>query len=295
MKAAFYKSLTWISRALGGWIFSLITWFIATGYFFFKPRQVRNSIRFYGALFPERGWAAHITCAWKQYHGFTRVFMDRILLETSEDIAFTSDGLEHLREASAQKTGGIILMSHVGNWEVAVHLLKKLLPEMDLLLYMGIKHKEQIEGIQKHELHRAGIKIVAVGPDGGSPFDLVEGINLLKKGGFVSMTGDILWHKDQRSAKVRFLDHEVSVPQAPHLLSLLSGKPLFVFFSFRTGKGEYFFKASEPIHVRTATRSERNQAIRESAQRYVDILQENVREYPVQWHHFEPFLGRRIH
>ena len=54
------------------------------------------------------------------------------------------------------KDGGIILMSHVGNWEVAVHLLKKLLPEMDLLLYMGIKNKEQIESIQKNELDRAG-------------------------------------------------------------------------------------------------------------------------------------------
>ena len=294
MKAAFYKTLTWLSRALGGWIFSLVTWFIATGYFLCKPRQVWNSIRFYGALFPGKTRTSCLKYAWKQYHGFTRVFMDRILLENSGEIAFTSEGLEHLREASVQKTGGIILMSHVGNWEVAVHLLKKLLPEMDLLLYMGIKHKEQIEGIQKNELNKAGIRIVAVGPDGGSPFDLVEGINLLKMGGFVSMTGDILWHKDQRSVQVQFLDHEVSIPQAPHLLSLLSGKPLFVFFSFRTGKGKFHFKASKPIFVHAATRSEREQAIRKSAQKYADILQENVQEYPVQWHHFEPFLGTKI-
>ena len=178
---------------------------------------------------------------------FTKVFMDRVLLQKPGDIHFISEGLEHLRKASTQKTGGIILMSHVGNWEVAVRLLKELLPEMDLLLYMGIKHKEQIEGIQKNELDQAGIKIVAVGPDGGSPFDLVEGINLLKAGGFVSMTGDILWHDHQRSVRVRFLEHEVSLPQAPHLLALLSGKPLFIFFSFRTAKGKYLFKASGPI------------------------------------------------
>ena len=294
MKAVFYKVLVWISRALGWWIFSLFAWFVATGYFFLKPRRMWNSARFYRALFPGKAWTKPFIHAWRQYHGFTKVFMDRILPRTSGDINFTSKGLEHLREASVKKTGGIILMSHVGNWEVAVHLLKKLLPEMDLLLYMGVKHKEQIEGIQKNELDRAGIRIVAVGPEGGSPFDLVEGINLLKAGGFVSMTGDILWHKDQRKVQVRFLEHEVSVPQVPHLLSLLSGKPLFVFFSFRTGKGGYLFKASEPLYVQAETRSERNSAIRESAQKYADILGENIREYPAQWYHFEPFLGRKM-
>ena len=259
-----------------------------------NPRRMWNSVRFYGALFPEKAWTSHVSQAWRQYHGFTRVFMDRVLLQKPGDIHFISEGLEHLREASTQKTGGIILMSHMGNWEVAVRLLKELMPEMDLLLYMGIKHKEQIEGIQKNELDQAGIKIVAVGPEGGSPFDLVEGINLLKAGGFVSMTGDILWNKQQRSVRARFLEHEVSLPQAPHLLALLSGKPLFVFFSFRTAKGKYLFKASEPISVQAANRSDRDRAIRESAQRYARILEENIRKYPAQWYHFEPFLSRKI-
>ena len=280
---------------MGWWVFSLFTWFVATGYFFLNPRRMWNSVRFYGALFPERGWTSHVSHAWRQYHGFTKVFMDRVLLQKPGDTHFVSEGLEHLQEASAQKTGGIILMSHAGNWEVAVRLLKDLLPGMDLLLYMGIKHKEQIEGIQKSELDQAGIKIVAVGSDGGSPFDLVEGINLLKDGGFVSMTGDILWHKNQRSVQIHFLEHEVSLPQAPHLLALLSGKPLFVFFSFRNAKGEYLFKASRPIFVQAATRTERNCAIRESAQSYARILEQNIREHPHQWYHFEPFLGRKIH
>ncbi len=280
---------------MGWWVFSLFTWFVATGYFLLNPRRMWNSVRFYGALFPREARISHIRHAWRQYHGFTKVFMDRVLLRTSGDIAFASEGLEHLREAATQKTGGIILMSHVGNWEVAVRLLKEILPDMDLLLYMGTKHKEQIEGIQKNELDRAGIKVIAVGPDGGSPFDLVEGINLLKKGGFVSMTGDILWHKNQRSVQVSFLGHEVSLPQAPHLLSLLSGKPLFVFFSFRNGKGNYLFKASKPIFVQAATRTERDRAIRESARSYTHLLEENIRENPDQWYHFESFLGKKIH
>ncbi len=293
MKAAFYKALVWISRALGWWAFSLIAWFIAAGYFFLKPQRRGNSVRFYSALFPAGTVGCPLLYAWRQYQSFTNVFMDRIRIRISDDIVFESKGLEHLREASIQKTGGIILMSHAGNWEIAVHLLKKLLPEMDLLLYMGVKNREQIEAIQKQELDQAGIRIIAAGPGGGSPFDLVEGIHQLKKGGFVSITGDTLWHKDQRRVKARFLSHSIALPQAPHLLSLLSGKPLFVFFSFRTGKGKYLFTSSEPLFVQAASRSERNAAIEKSAQRYADILEKNIRKYPEQWYHFDPFLKEK--
>jgi len=291
MKALFYRALASASKIFGLWIFSLFAWIISTGYFFFFPLRVRISLRFYRALFPNKGFSAHIRHTWRQYHSFTNVFIDRL---HAGDITFASEGMKHIEKSVQNKTGGIILMSHVGNWEVAARLLKRGLPETELLLYMGIKNKEQIENLQKDDLAREDIKIIALDRDGGSPFDLVSGVRLLKEGGLVSMTGDILWNKNQRSIPVQFLGHEVFLPEAPHVLALLSGAPLFIFFSFRTGKNRYSFSITEPVFLRADLGSEKKEAVRKSAQKYADILEKTVREHPSHWYHFEQFLGRKI-
>jgi predicted LPLAT superfamily acyltransferase len=247
-------------------------------------------VRFYRALYPDRNRLFHLWCAWRQFHNFTDVFMDRFLLQESDKITFTSEGCEHLEKSVDDGKGGILLMSHMGNWDVAAHLLKRILPNLRLLLYMGVKQKEQIEQLQKETLSQRGIRIIAVDEDGGSPLDIVEGIKFIESGGVVSLTGDIVWKKDQRTIPVQFLEHNVLLPEAPYLFALLSGTPLFIFFAFRTGKNKYHFTMSKPIYIASASRDERAGAIRRSAQQYADILEATLRKYPFQWYHFEPFF-----
>jgi predicted LPLAT superfamily acyltransferase len=293
MKSFLYRCVSRLSRSGGSWIFVAYAWIVSTGFFLFFPLRVRNSVRFYRILFPCRGWTFHLWCAWRQFHNFADVFFDRFLLQEFSDITYTSEGWEHLEQARRQGRGGILLMSHMGNWEVAAHLLRRKDEGIKLLLYMGAKHKEQIERIQKESLSHSGIKIIAVDQDGGSPLDIVEGIRFIHSGGLVSMTGDLVWKEEQRTALVTFLGHEAHLPATPHLLALLSGAPLFVFFAFRTGRGQYRFTLSEPIHIPAPSRAERTEAIRRSAQRYADILEETLRRNPLQWYHFEPFFGSK--
>jgi len=290
MRIFFYKSLIFLSKILGRWAFELVAWFVASGYFLFFPTRVGNSLRFYQALFPDRSRFYHLSCAWRQFHNFTDVFFDRFFLQKFDDLTYSSEGLEHLQQALRDQSGAILLMSHVGNWEVAAHLLKRELQDTSLLLYMGIKHKEQIEGIQKESLIQSGIRIVAVDEDGGSPMDIVEGIKFIESGGVVSLTGDVIWKRDQRTIPVKFLGHEVWLPQTPHLFALLSGAPIFIFFALCTGKDQYHFTMSPPISLVPASRDERDAAIRQSAQRYADTLAAMVRNYPLQWYHFNSFL-----
>ena len=185
-------------------------------------------------------------------------------------------------------------MSHVGNWEVASRILQERgreNPRLKLLLYLGKKHKEQIERTQKEGLVGSGVRVVAVEQDGGSPMDLVAGINFLKAGGLVSLTGDRRWREDQRTVTVRFLGYEAFLPETPFIFALLSGAPLFVFFACRTGNHTYHFQVLPPVLVRAKDRNSRGDAIQRAAQCYADRLEETVREHPFEWFHFEPFIG----
>ena len=290
MSKLFYTTTTVLTKIMGRWVFVLFAWFVATGYFLFFPDRVNNSVQLYRALYPHRSRLFHLWCAWRQFHNFTDVVLDRFVLQESDDITFIDSGWEHLEQTLAGGRGAILLMSHMGNWEVGAHLLKRKLKGVRLLLYMGAKQKEQIERIQKQSLVQNDIRIVAVDENGGSPLDIVEGIRFVQAGGVVSLSADLVWKKAQRTVPVKFLGHEIVLPQAPHVLALVSNAPIFIFFAFRTGKNQYQFSMSRPGFIAPVSRAQRDEAIRQSAQQYADALEAALRSYPLQWYHFEPFL-----
>lgn len=292
MVSKFYKFLLLSSRFFGAWFLAFFTAIITTGFFVFGRKRIGVCKEFYRMLFPGKSWFFYEKCAWKQYHNFSRVFQDRFFMYGDEDISYTSEGWEYLEKAAKNKNGGIILMSHMGNWEVAALFFKK--RGLDLMLYMGTKQKEQIEGLQKKGLIESGIKVVAVDNGEGSQFNLLEGVKFLKRGGLVSLTADRIWSKSQRPVEATFLGHKILLPEAPHIFALLSGSPIFIFFVFKTGKKKYHFSISEPYYIEKSSRKERKEALERSVQNYSSQLEDMLRKHPFEWYHFEQFLGEKI-
>jgi len=287
----FYAILTALSNVFGTWLFALAARGVAAGFFLFCPRRATASARFYRALFTDRSRLYAWWCAWCQFQSFTAVFVDRYLFRDDGSVSFTFEGREHLIEAMERGRGGILLMSHMGNWELGARLLRRQIPELRLLLFMGRRTKEQIERLQKEDLTASGIRILAADQEAESPFALVEGAGFLQDGGFVSLAGDMLWRPDQRAVAVQFLGRTVRLPEAPFMLALLSGAPLFVFFASSRGRGRHHFSVSAPMTVAAEFRAERRAAVIGAAQAYADILERQVRRNPMEWYHFEPFPG----
>jgi predicted LPLAT superfamily acyltransferase len=290
MKAAFYLYLSRATKLFGPGFFAIVAQGIATGYFLFNPRRRSVGCEFYATLYPQKSRLYHYIAVWRQFTSFTYIFLDRFIQREVRNLDYSIQGREHVVAAHAGRKGGILLMSHMGNWEVAAHLLTKVLPDLNLMLYMGIRDKEEIEKIQKQSICRDGIRIIGVDQNGGSPFDIVEGIRFLRNGGLVSMAGDVVWRDDQRTIEGEFLGRQVRIPEAPFVLALVSGAPLIVFFAFRTPEGQYRFSALPPIHVASPTRQERPTALKSAAQRYLGYMEAALAEYPYQWFHFKRFI-----
>ena len=289
----YYQLLILLSKKWGAWIMTFFIWPVTTAYFILFPRRVAVGIDFYRSLYPDRSRLFHLSCVWRQYHRFSRLFVDRFYLHEGMTVATTSEGWEYLEEALDKKTGGIVLMSHMGTWEMAAGLIRQKRPHLPLLLYMGKKHQEKIGAFIKKGLSQSGIRIVTADPDGGSPLNIIDAVQFLREGGLVSLTGDRVWSGKERTVAVRMFGREARVLEAPHVLALLSGAPILVFFSFRTGPKHYHMTVSEPYRVQSDQRSQRKEAIGRSAQLYADHLERMLRKYPLEWFHFESFLGRR--
>ena len=288
MTIDYHAILVRISNVVGPWFFAAVARCIATGYFFFSPK-VRESRRFYAFLFPCRDRWFHLWCAFRQYQNFTTIHLDRFLTKAGHLPVFTCDGVEVL-DTRFGHGGTLLLMSHLGNWEMAARLLMRQGKETPLLLYMGVKEKEGVERTQKEELQRAGVTILGVDQGAASPFTAVEGLRLLRQGGLVSMTGDMVWRKDQRRIPVVFLGRVAFVSEAPFVFALVAGAPIIVFFAFRIGRNRYHFTFSGLIWIKNCGKGERQRVIAEAAQRYADLLAEALRRHPCEWYHFDRFL-----
>ena len=288
MSGFWYKLLTRTASLGGSWLFVVVSRIIAAGFFVFS-RRVPESCRFYATLYPERGKLYHLWCTFNQYQNFTTIHFDRFLARQTQPAAFTQEGWEKL-EAVIGRQGGILLMSHLGNWEMAAMLLKQQKENLPLLLYMGVKEKEGVERMQKDNLRKSGVTIIAADQNDNSPFSAVEGIRFLQAGGLVSMAGDIVWRSDQRKVRVTFLGHDAYLPEAPFIFALVSGAPLFVFFAFRSSKNSYHFTLSDPIPIQSESRRDRAEAIERAAQQYATMLERSLRNHPLEWYHFDRFI-----
>ncbi|MCL4477842.1 MAG: lysophospholipid acyltransferase family protein [Deltaproteobacteria bacterium] len=286
MKGLFYRCISFLSRIFGLWIVSASAWIIVTAYFILMPGRTANSVRFYRALYPGRNVFYHVWCAWRQYHHFSTVFVDRLIFEKEEGLNWVGEGLDHLSSAAKRGEYGILLTSHFGNWEAAARGLQTL--DFKILLYMGSRQYEQIEAQIKKDLADHGITIIAVPKDAGTQFEGLAGLRFLRNDGFVAMAGDLLWNNEEKSIKVKFLGHDVFLPQAPYVFALVLEAPIFVFFVMRTGRAKYRIVAHPPIYVKAGSREHREAAIQNAAQQYVSLLEQTVRQYPDHWYHFTP-------
>ncbi len=298
MQRLFYRFMRGLARFLGPWAFRLGAWWVASGYFVLFPRRRAHSVAFYRALYPGRNRHFALRCAWRQYHRFTAIFLDRLRLERPEAIACSSTGWEHLDAILDARRGAVLIMSHIGNWELAARLMSRRRPGLPVMLMMGRREGEQIEGLQKIGLARSGIRVLAPDPfqsasSQGAAMDVLEARAFLKKGGLVALAGDRLWHPQQRAVAARFLGHRVHLPELPHALAHLSGVPILRCFAVRDEDGCYHFRFDPPSPIAAAAERRAAFVVR-SAQNYADHLEQVLREHPCEWFHFGSFLGEAL-
>ncbi len=288
MKALLLKALSKSSLAMGSWVIRFVAWWIATGYFFLRSSRRNASVGLHEVIFPDRGHVYHLTCAWRQFHSFAGTYADRIDVYSNKRMIPSVQGAERLVEAGRRGNGGIILISHMGNYEVAVRAFLEL--GLRLLIIMGEREAKQVAREQREALMAQGVRIHVATAQAASPFGGLEALQFMREGGFVSIAGDLVW-TDQRSlVPVKFFNRDIGLPAGPHLLAFVSGAPLFTLFTFRVKRGRHQIILSSPRQVKAAARSERNAAIQASAQDYAGALEEMVREHPFQWYIFEPFF-----
>ncbi len=261
------------ARAL---LYPVAAWYVA-----FHGR-VRRASRAY--LLRVRGRATfadvyrHVLC-------FARVTLDRLFLARgrTDGLVLGFHGEEHLRALRAAGRGALLLLAHVGSFEVMRAASTERSFRLNVVGYF--RNARRINDTLRRLNPAIDANLIEIRPnDPGFVFDIGDRI---EAGELVGTMGDRVGH-DGKAVTIDFLGAPARFPTGPYALAAALGCPVYLCFGLYTDPDRYDLHC-EPFAERIALprdRDERERALRDLAARYAARLEAAVRSAPENWFNF---------
>jgi len=275
-----YKIFVGLIRVAGLRLCYLFLHPVAFYYFIFSRSSSKPVWYFYRHRM-NFGRLKSISYLYKNYYRFGQTLIDKIALMAGikTDFSFEFDGEENLHRMAAQGSGGILLSAHVGNWEAAGHMLKRLNTRIHIVMYDG--EDEKIKEYLNKVTGEKKFNVIYVRNDLSHIYSISQA---LANKEIVCMHAD-RFLEGHKTADALFLGEPARFPEGPFLLSLKLKVPVAFVHSFKAGFAHYHFYSTELKYFYP----EKGDTVQGVLKQFVLDLEEKIRLYPEQWFNYYNF------
>ncbi|HEX9051266.1 MAG TPA: hypothetical protein VF841_12110 [Anaeromyxobacter sp.] len=268
-------------RAVGALLHVVAAWYVA-----FHP-GVRRASREYLARLRGRATLGdvyrHVLC-------FARVTADRVFLarDALGRFAVEIEGEPYLRALQRERRGAVLVMSHLGSFEV----LRAAGDVRDVPVhFLGyFKNARMVNAVLRELNPAVEARLLEIRPD--DPTFIFDVARLLEDGELVGTMGDRVGD-DGKAALVPFLGAPAPFPTGPYLLAAALGCPVYLGFGLYHEPNRYALHC-EPFAERVVLpRAGRAEAAAGYAARYAARLEHFCRLAPYNWFNFYDFWSAR--
>lgn len=216
------------------------------------------------------------------YYQFGQTLIDKVVLMGGIPHRFTFDfdGEEHLHRMAAEGKGGLLLSAHIGNWEIAGHLLQRLQTRIHILMYDG--EHERIKTYMQEVTGERTAHIIVLKKDLSHIYEVSDA---LKAGDLVCIHAD-RFVEGAKTLHADFMGGSARFPLGPFQLAAAFKVPVSFVYALKEGPLHYHFYASEP---RTYDFSDRARGLSEILTGFAASMEKKVRQYPQQWYNYFNF------
>lgn len=241
--------------------------------YFYQKRLAYNKLSSYKAIY-------------RNYVMMGECLLDKIVMMAGikNKFTFDFDGEEHLHKLAKDKKGGILIGAHVGNWEIAGHLLKRIDTKVHVVM-LDAEH-QKIKDLLQDVLTEKQMSIIPI----KNNFDHLYAIEeALKNGEFIALHGDRFLPGSKTISSI-FLNEEAQFPSGPFYMASKFSAPVCYVSAIKEGRYHYHFHATKPEILPFPSKLKtRNQDLKKMIEPYVTNLEKIVSESPNQWFNFYPF------
>ena len=280
-----YRIFVFVVRTFGLTPAYLLLRFVAFYYVIFSWSSSKHTYRYF-RHFHRYGVLRSVLAIYRNYYIFGQTLLDKIVVMAGIDNKFTYefDGEDNLRQIVKGGRGGILLSAHVGNWEAAGHLLRRLETRINVVMYDG--EHQQIKDYLQQVTGGRNLNVILIRPDMSHVYAMGEA---LQKNELICLHAD-RFLEGNKTMVTNFLGEEAQFPQGPFLLSSSFKVPVSVVFAFKESATHYHFYGS-PLFERARDESKTDFMDR-LLSNFVHQLEQKVKMYPEQWFNYFNFWGK---
>lgn len=254
--------------------------FVVVYYFLFSWKTSKHILVFYRKKLGFNNTLS-LRNLYNNYYKLGQTLLDKVALLSGNDpgFSFIFDGEHHLHQMTAQGKGGLLLSGHLGNWEVAGHLLKRLNTTVHIVMYDG--ENEGIKQTLSEVNQQRSFRIIYVRKDLSHIYEIS---NALSKNELVCIHAD-RYLPGNKTVTAPFFGEPASFPEGPFLLALKLKAPVTMVFAFKKNKKVYHFYSSPIMHFNQSM----GHTVETVASQYASYLETMTRLYPEQWFNYYDF------
>jgi predicted LPLAT superfamily acyltransferase len=259
--------------------------YIASFYFFLLPNQAWNSIYSFNRKRLGFSRVKSVIGVYQNFYKFGQTLVDRVAVMAGYGkFTFTFDGEENLIKMVENGTGGMLVSAHLGNWEIAGHLLFRVKSKINIVMFEG--EHENVKNYLDKIKGEKNVQIIAVKDDMSHLYAINDAFERKE---LVCMHGD-RFLDGARVVEVPFMGDKACFPSGPFLIAAKYGVPVSFVFAMKETNSHYYLSATIP-HIFHFDRNKETQEIQliSALSGFVDLIEKKVKTYPYQWFNYYNF------
>ena len=276
-----YQIFLWVLKRFGVLPAYFLLRFVVLYYFLFSWRSSRSIYSLYHKKLGY-GRMASIFKLYRNYYLLGQSIIDKVVVMSGIKNKFTYnfDGEENLREIVSRQKGGVLLSAHIGNWDIAGHLFKRLNTRIHIVIYDG--EEEQIKKYLAVVTGKKSVNFIVIKNDLTHIYQISEA---LKNNELVCMHAD-RFLEGNKTFSANFLGEKARFPMGPFVLAATFKVPVSYVFAVKESNMHYHFFASS---IKNYEQVEKNTIMQEMLLEFTREMEIKVKRYPEQWFNYYNF------
>jgi predicted LPLAT superfamily acyltransferase len=276
-----YQIFVWVLKNFGVLPAYFLLRFVVVYFFLFSYKSSRQ---IYSLYHHKLGYSilTSISKLYRNYYLLGQSIIDKVVVMSGIKNKFTYhfDGEENLREIVSLKKGGMLLSAHIGNWDIAGHLLKRLGTRIHIVIFDG--EQEQIKEYLTAITGKKTVNIIFIKNDLSHIYEISEAIN---NNELVCMHAD-RFLEGNKTMTTDFLDDPARFPMGPFIFASRFKVPVSFVFAVKESKLHYHLFASK---IKSYEHLEKGVVMQKMLHDFAKEMELKVKKYPEQWFNYYNF------
>jgi predicted LPLAT superfamily acyltransferase len=276
-----YRIFVTILKSFGVQPAYLLLRLVSVYYFLFSPKASKAIISFYHQRLGY-GKIKSLLKLYSNYYLFGQSLIDRVVVMAGipNRFSYNFEGEDNLRVMIGEQKGGLLLSAHIGNWEIAGHLLHRLNTKIHIVMF-DVEH-EKIKQYLDSVMGERNMHVITIKNDLSHIYEISDAF---KNNELVCMHADRFLDGNKTFTQL-FLGREAKFPMGPFILAAQFKVPVSFTFAMKETTLHYHFSATKPKDYGLASKEI---LIKELLKDFVSEMEKKVKQSPEQWYNYYDF------